>query len=193
MKTQAKLLSIVVIAGLSILVMILVGCASSLSLTDSQMLVDSVDLKRYAGLWYQVGRYPNSFQRGVCTVSTAEYTLTEDGRVLVLNRCWEDFYGGKYTQQVRAVGRPADASGNRLLVTFFKLFTANYLVVELDQETYQWAAVTTPNRGNLWILSRTPALDEAIYQRIVQSLTAKGFDPDKIIRTSLQALAPPSP
>ena len=193
MKTHAELLSIVVIAGLSILVMLLVGCASSLSLSDSQMLVDSVDLERYAGLWYQVGRYPNSFQRGVCTVSTAEYTLTEDGRVLVLNRCWEDFYGGKYTQQVRAVGRPADASGSRLLVTFFKLFTANYLVVELDQETYQWAAVTTPNRGNLWILSRTPALDEAIYQRIVRSLTTKGFDPDKIIRTSLQALAPPLP
>ncbi len=64
MNTQTKLLSIVVIAGLSILAMLLVGCASSLSLTDSQMLVDSVDLQRYVGLWYQVGRYPNSLQRG---------------------------------------------------------------------------------------------------------------------------------
>lgn len=190
MDTHAKLLSI---AGLTILMMLLVGCASSLSLEDSQMLVDSVDLERYAGLWYQVGRYPNSFQRGECVVSTAEYTLDEAGRILVLNRCWEDFYGGKYTQQVRAVGRPAEASGSRLLVTFFKLFTANYLVVELDQVDYLWAAVTTPNRGNLWILSRTPALDEAIYQRIIQALASKGFNPDKILRTSLQVLAQPSP
>jgi apolipoprotein D and lipocalin family protein len=190
MRNQTKLLAI---AGFSILVMIVAGCSSSLSLEDSGMLVASVDLERYAGLWYQVGRYPNSFQRGTCAVSTAEYTLDEDGKILVLNRCWEDFYGGKYTQQVRAVGRPADDSGSRLLVTFFKLFTANYLVVELDQENYQWAAVTTPNRGNLWILSRTPALEEASYQRIIQALDGKGFNPDKIIRTSLQALAPPSP
>ncbi len=35
------------------------------------------------------------------------------------------------------------------------------------------------DRGNLWILSRTPALNEAIYQRIIQSLELQGFDPDR--------------
>jgi len=172
--------------GMGFILLLFPSCATSLSVKDSQMLVDSVDLQRYAGLWYQVGRYPNSFQKGTCAVSTAEYTLDAKGRVQVLNRCWSDYYGGSYSQQVRAVGRPADETNSRLLVTFFGLFTANYLIIELDQENYQWAAVSTSNQGNLWILSREPALDEKIYQQILNSLAGKGFDPKLIIRTSLQ-------
>ncbi len=150
------------------------------------MLVESVDLERYAGLWYQVARYPHSFQRRACGESTAEYTFRDDGKIAVINRCWEDAYGGALNQQVRATGRPVNESGNWLRVYFFKLFPANYLIIELDSRDYQWAAVTTPNKKTLWILSRTPLLDEQIYQKIIESLVSKGFDERSIIRTSQQ-------
>lgn len=162
------------------------SCATPISDADKARLVPRVDLERYAGLWYQVGRYPNSFQSGDCAISTAEYRLDEKGRVLVLNRCWEDRYGGTWSSQVRAVGRRADDTGSRLLVTFFKLFTANYLIIELDEKEYRWAAVSTPKKKNLWILSRTPSLPEEDFRMILRSLEEKGFDPERITRTSQQ-------
>jgi apolipoprotein D and lipocalin family protein len=35
----------------------------------------------------------------------------------------------------------------------------------------------------LWILSRTPQMDEAIYQRIVEQTAARGFDVSRLIKT----------
>ncbi|MCF7953989.1 MAG: lipocalin family protein, partial [Spirochaetales bacterium] len=165
---------------------VMTSCAASLPEKVPSILVPQVDLKRYAGLWYQVARYPHSFQRGECGVSTAEYTLEENGRISVLNRCWDKEYGGTYSQQVRATAKPKNPEGSWLRVWFFGLFPANYLIIELDEENYAWAAVTTPKKNTLWILSRTPALDTEIYNTIVNRLEEKGFDSEKIIKTSLQ-------
>ncbi len=78
-----------------------------------------MDLERYSGLWYQVARYPNSFQRKECRLSTARYTLREDGRV-----------------EVR------DETNSWLRVRFFRIFGADYLIIDLDTD-YRWAVVTT--------------------------------------------------
>ncbi len=162
------------------------GCATRIPEEAASLLVDHVDLERYAGLWYQVGRYPHSFQRRPCGDSTAEYAIRENGSISVLNRCWEEEYGGAYTQQVKATARPVNESGSWLRVKFFGIFPAGYLIIELDQEHYQWAAVTTPDRKSLWILSRTSSLEPDVYDMIVASLEKKGFDPDLIIKTSQQ-------
>lgn len=170
---------------LLVLVALLSGCASLPSGADEAMLVDRVDLQRYAGLWYQVARYPNWFQRGICAESTARYTLQDDGSIEVFNQCWKDQFGGTATQSVKARAVPYDSSGNHLRVRFYNLFTASYLVVALDPE-YRWAAVATPGRRELWVLSREPALEESMYQEVLALLATKGFDLSKIRRTSQQ-------
>lgn len=162
------------------------SCKTVLSDSTSAKLVPSVDIEKYAGLWYQVGRYPHFFQSDDCGESTAEYSLMDDGRIGVLNRCWKESYGGEYSSEVHAVGTPVDENGNWLSVVFFGLFAADYLIIELDSENYEWAAVSTPEENTLWILSREPALPAEIYDDIITSLVAKGFDSSKIIKTSKQ-------
>ena len=49
-------------------------------------VVSGVDLARYMGLWYEIARYPVSFQKG-CVAVTAEYSLNADGTVKVRNAC----------------------------------------------------------------------------------------------------------
>ena len=73
------------------------------------MLVKNVDVERYSGLWYQVGRYPHWFQTDDCAESTAEYTIREDGRIDVLNRCWKDNYG----RNIRLTGEGCSRTGQR--------------------------------------------------------------------------------
>ncbi|MFW5744645.1 MAG: lipocalin family protein [bacterium] len=179
MKTVALILTGVILAG------IVIGCASTGRSEDAPQTVPFVDLERYAGLWYQVARYPHSFQRRECAVSTARYTLLDDGRVEVRNNCWADEAGGTSRQSVRAFARPVDDSNSWLKVRFFRLFNADYLIIELDPD-YRWAVVTSPDRNTLWILAREPALPEQTYESVVDLLVSRGFDREKIIRTSGQ-------
>jgi len=164
---------------------ILCGCVSAGKAADAPDTVASVDLERYTGLWYQVARYPHFFQRKECRLSTARYTLLDDGRIEVRNDCWADEVGGKRKQTVRAFARPIDEANSWLKVRFYRLFDADYLIIELDAD-YRWAVVTTPDRETLWVLSRKPTLEEETYLRILDRLAERGFIREDIIRTSLQ-------
>ena len=167
------------------LLMAMPGCASGKPAADAPETVPFVDLKRYTGLWFQVARYPHSFQRKECRLSTAMYTLLDDGRIEVRNDCWADEVGGKRRQTVRAFARPLDSTNSWLKVRFFRLFNADYLIIELDRE-YRWAVVTSPDMDTLWILSREPSLEEEVFLRILDRLEQRGFVRENIIRTSLQ-------
>jgi len=67
-------------------------------------------------------------------------------------------------------------------VSFFGPFWGAYWIIDLDPD-YRWAVVGVPDRKYLWILSRTPQMDEAVYEAIVSRLPAQGYDPGRLQRT----------
>lgn len=140
--------------------------------------VHTVDLTRYAGQWYEIARYPNRFQKD-CRESSARYSLRADGEVDVLNQC-TDAISGKLRQ---ANGRawPTDSSNARLKVSFFWPFRGDYWIMELGKE-YEYAVIGTPDRNYFWILSREPAMDQTLYQDILQRARKQGFDPAQVVR-----------
>ena len=52
--------------------------------------VHKVDLKKYAGLWYEIAKIPNSFQDQCAYGTTAEYKIDEDGDIVVTNKCYDE-------------------------------------------------------------------------------------------------------
>ena len=150
-------------------------------------VVDSVDLQRYLGKWYEIASYPAWFQKG-CTASTAEYSLMDDGKIRVVNRCRKKSLDGPLKES-NGKAEVVDAETNaKLKVWFFWPFKGNYWIIELD-DAYQWAVVGEPGRKYLWILSRTPTMEETVYQGILSRLPQKGYDPKKLQRT-IQPAAP---
>lgn len=84
-----------------------------------------------------------------------------------------------------------DASTNaKLKVTFFWPFYGNYWIIALGDE-YEYAVVGEPSRDYLWILSRSPVMQDSVYQHILQQLTDKGYDPRKLVRTNQTAVLKP--
>ncbi|MBU0926560.1 MAG: lipocalin family protein [Spirochaetes bacterium] len=71
---------------------------------------------------------------------------------------------------------PDPNAPGRLKVKFFGLFEADYLIFGLDADTYSWALVGNDSRGYLWFLSRTPAVDEALLERMKAMAAAQGYD-----------------
>lgn len=140
--------------------------------------VKSVDLTKYAGKWYEISSFPQSFQKG-CTCTSAEYIITNKKYIKVLNSC-------KRTDgSTSATGKAfvKKNSGNaKLTVQFFWPFRGKYWIIELADD-YSYAVVGHPNRKYLWILSRTKQMDDMLYNSICEKVTMKGFDITKLRKT----------
>ena len=161
--------------------LIFFSCAGTVKNDSPLPVVNAVDLNRYLGKWYEIASYPAWFQKG-CTGSTAEYSLLPDGKIRVINRCRKgSLYGSLKESQGKA--EIVDTVTNaKLKVWFFWPFKGNYWIIDLDPD-YQWAVVGEPSRKYLWILSRTPTMDETVYQEILERLPQKGYDPSRLSRT----------
>ena len=144
-------------------------------------VVPRVDLARYAGTWYEIARFPHSFEKGLVCV-TADYTLNRDGTIKVVNRGRKEGDRNKISE-AKASGRVPDPKDPaRLKVTFFWPFSADYYILELDEKDYSYALVSSSSRDYLWILSRTKILDEKIYSRLVKRAADLGFETARLIR-----------
>ena len=157
------------------------SCAGTDKNNSPLTVVDSVDLQRYLGKWYEIASYPAWFQKG-CTGSTAEYSLLPDNKIQVVNRCHKNSLEGPLKESIGKAEVVDTTTNAKLKVWFFWPFKGNYWIIDLSPD-YQWAVVGEPSRKYLWILSRTPTVDEAVYQEILERLPQKGYDPAKLRRT----------
>jgi len=162
----------------------LTGCESSPdspSNSPELVTVPFVDLKRYLGKWYEIASFPQSFQKG-CTGTTATYAPKDDGRIDVLNECYKDSLDSKKTS-AHGTAEVIDTKTNaKLSVSFFWPFKGDYWVIDLGAN-YDYAVIGHPNRKYLWILSRTPRMDSATYEGILERIKAKGYDLSPLQRT----------
>ena len=143
--------------------------------------VNFVDLDRYTGQWYEIARYEHRFQKG-CVGSKATYTVRDDGKITVVNECYDESFSGKL-RSVKGKAWVVDKETNaRLKVSFFWPFAGDYWIIDLGQN-YEYAIVGHPSRKYLWILSRSPEMDEDVYQSILARLQKQEYDTAKLIRT----------
>lgn len=140
--------------------------------------VSKVDLERYSGKWYEIASFPQRFQKG-CHSTTAAYTLSNKGYLIVENCCNRNSVNGKQSY-IRGRAFVDKNSGNaKLKVQFFWPLRAKYWIIDLADD-YSYAVVSHPNKKYLWILSRTPKMNEQTYGQILGRLKEKGFDLSKL-------------
>jgi len=147
--------------------------------------VPYVDVERYMGLWYQISAYETSFNEGLVGV-TAEYTLLADGSVQVYNKGYLDTLDGPIDEILGNAVVVDEETNSRLKVSFPGVPNfpwANYLIVILDSENYQYAVVTDPLRYTLFVLSRTPQMAPETYSMILTELQNQGINTEKLLLT----------
>ena len=141
-------------------------------------VVSHVELSRYTGIWYEIARYPNRFQKD-CTDTSAAYKLGRDGSLTILNSCLKR--GALDTAKGKA--RVVDPTTNaKLKVSFFWPFSGDYWIIDLGAD-YDYAVVSGPDRKYLWILARSPQMDETLYGQILKRLKEQGFDISRLEKT----------
>ena len=154
--------------------------AESAHSSSPVLTVPSVDLERYAGVWHEIAKIPNRFQKQCAHGATAEYARLPNGNLSVVNQCSKKDGSRDHIEGIAKVADPA--TNAKLKVSFVSIlgwrpFWGDYWVIGLDPE-YRWAIVGTPSRKYGWILSRTPTLDASTLDVIFAILERNGYRRD---------------
>ena len=165
------------VTGMALLTAVLQsGCAGA---PDGVEVVTNFELNRYLGTWYEIARLDHRFERGLSRV-TANYSMRDDGGVSVVNRGyqlsseeWEEATGKAYFVGAPDIGQ--------LKVSFFGPFYGGYNIMELDKDDYQYALVAGPDRSYLWILARSPKLDQETLDALVNIAKMANFPTEELI------------
>ncbi len=154
----------------------LFGCAG---IPDGIEPVRGFDVNRYLGTWYEIARLDHSFERGLSRCK-ATYAMRDDGGLSVLNTGFKDEDNEWKTAEGRAYFVETPDVG-RLKVSFFRPFYGGYNIIELDKENYGWVLICGNNRDHLWVLSRTPVLDEGVRTALLERAEMRGFNTKALI------------
>lgn len=143
--------------------------------------VDYVDTERYLGRWYEIARFPNSFEDG-CEGVTADYAMRDDGLISVVNTCRKGAPDGP-SKAAKGRARIVDAASNaKLEVSFFGPFWGDYWVIGLAED-YSLALIGEPSGRYLWILSRMPTISDDAREQALSDLQAMGYNTDALYWT----------
>lgn len=151
-------------------------------------LVDSVDLERYQGRWHEIARLPNRFQSQCVSDVSAHYTVREDGRIDVVNRC-RTADGG--WSEVDGIARREDEDGSNAALevrfaprwlSIFPFVWGDYRILALGDD-YRYALVGSEDRKYLWILARDRSLADETLQKLMSEAARQGFDVDRLVFT----------
>ena len=134
----------------------------------------TIDILKYQGVWYEIARFPSSFEKGLNNV-TAEYKRRDDGKLTVINRGYKE--DTKKLSKIQGKAWiPNPQIQGALKVQFFWPFSSWYLIAAIEPNNYNWVLITTPNQKYNWILARTPSLDPETLAKILNKATAIGID-----------------
>jgi apolipoprotein D and lipocalin family protein len=152
-------------------------------------VVPAVDLKKYAGVWYEIARLPNWFQKQCAGDVTATYTLLDNGRIKVVNRCRKE--SGEIDEAEGEAKLSGDDAPNTKLkvrfapsiLSFLPFVWGDYWIIALAPD-YSYAVIGEPARKYLWVLSRTPDMNESTLNTLLDQIKAKGYDLTGLVRTN---------
>ena len=163
--------------------LLLFGIIAAYGQSSSPVTVKYVDLKKYAGLWYEIAKIPNTFQKHCVKNTTAEYFLNEDGSIKVINSCTDED-GDR--DEAEGVAEVFDKSSNaKLEVSFVSFlgirpFWGDYWIIGLDSN-YEYAVIGVPNRKYGWILSRNKKMTDDQLSAAFDIIKRNGYDVKKFV------------
>lgn len=146
----------------------------------AEEVVQSFDVNRYTGKWYEIARLDFHWEKGLSQV-TAEYTLNPDGSIKVNNQGF-DSKKNKWKQSIGKARSVNKTNEGALKVSFFGPFYSGYNVVKIDSE-YKYALIFGEDTDNMWILSREKTIPEEVKQDYLGYAEKSGYNINDLVWT----------
>jgi lipocalin len=107
--------------------------------------------------------------------------------VKVENAGYKNTLDGEYSSALGKAKFAGERTEGHLKVSFFLFFYADYFIMDLDPG-YQWALIGSKADKYLWILARTPQLDDVTYNKILDKALSLGYDLTPLYKVPQKAL-----
>ncbi|MFT4629954.1 MAG: apolipoprotein D and lipocalin family protein [Dinoroseobacter sp.] len=142
--------------------------------------VESVDLDRFMGDWYVIANIPSYFEKGAHN-AIESYELLENGQIQTTFTFRADAFDGK-KKSFRPKAFVKDDPSNALWgMQFVWPFKADYRIVYLNDD-YSQVIIGRRKRDYVWIMSRTPSINEKDFQELVNQVVSLGYQRKDLVR-----------
>lgn len=145
-------------------------------------VASGLNLADFAGTWYEIARIPNRHEEDLVEC-TSTFKFTNDNKIVIVNRGYKGSRGGQCKTIKGEVSIP-DRNNPAAMKVKVWFFSIDYRVIDFDKVNYRYALVTTGSKDHLWVLSKTPIMEENIFSMLVDSAKQKGYDPNRLERVS---------
>lgn len=132
-----------------------------------------VNLDRFMGRWYVIANIPTFIEKGAHN-AIESYEMNEDGTIATTFTFHADDYDGKL-KTYTPVGFVSDNDNSLWGMQFIWPFRAEFIIAYLD-ENYQHTIIARNARDYVWIMARTPEIDDSTYQGLINFTAEMGYD-----------------
>lgn len=167
--------------ALTSIVLFLQGCAHTPEIALPR--AKNVDLSLFMGDWYVIANIPTFIEEGAHN-AIESYAMNDDGTIATTFSFNQDSFEGKL-KRYNPTGYVSNNSNSEWGMQFIWPFKAEYIIAYLSKD-YQHTIIARSARDYLWIMSRSPVIDEELYQSLVQRCVDMGYKGDLIIKVPQQ-------
>ena len=150
------------------------ACASPVPIST----VDYVDLDRFMGNWYVIANIPTFVEKGAHN-AVESYAMNDDGTIATTFTFHQDDFDGDlkiYNPRGFVRDRKTNAVWSMQFIWPFK---AEYRIVYV-KEDYSQTIIGRSKRDYVWIMARSPSIDENYYQFMLTLLADAGYDISRV-------------
>ena len=148
-------------------------------------VVDKVDLERFMGPWYVIGVIPTFIERDVYN-ALESYALAPDGTIRTTFTFNKGAFDGP-AKRYEPRGFVVPGTNNAIWgMQFFWPIKAEFVISHLDAD-YTETIIARSARDYVWIMARTPLIDDARYAALVKRVADMGYDTSKIVKVPQRA------
>lgn len=163
---------VAILLGIGAILFSIFTCRASTAIDNST--VQSLDINQFMGKWYEIARFDHRFERGMQQVCTM-YTIEKDGTIKVVNQ------GLKKDKMKTSEGKGKLTSIPGLLrVSFWGPFYSDYRIMMLAPD-YTYALIGGKDEDYLWILSRTPKMQQDTKNMLIHEAQRRGYNTNNLI------------
>jgi len=165
--------------------------AASVLLTGCQSMapirtVSNVNIERFMGDWYVIANIPTFMEKNAYN-AVESYSLEADGTISTVFTYNKGGFDGPlktYTPKGFVTDDPSNAVWG---MQFFWPFKAEYRIIYLDPD-YTATIIGRTKRDYVWIMARTPSMDDTLYRSLLQYLKGQGYDIQKVQKVPHRSL-----
>ena len=151
-------------------------------------VVASVDLPRFMGPWYVIGVIPTFIEKDIYN-AVESYELAPDGTIKTTFTFNKGAFDGE-AKTMQPKGFVIPGTNNAIWgMQFIWPIKAEYVISHLDAN-YTETIIARSARDYVWIMARTPTIDDARYASLVKKVADMGYDTGKLVKVPQRALLP---